>query len=100
MASRQSVSAVTTASSSGPLARPPPAARTSASSGRIDRVDVDVLTHVAQDYIPVVASVGADREGNSYNINADEAAGAVARALGAYKIMFLTDVAGLARDPG
>ena len=67
--------------------------------GRIDRVDVDVLTHIAQDYIPVVASVGADREGNSYNINADEAAGAVARALGAYKIMFLTDVAGWLRDP-
>jgi len=66
--------------------------------GRIDRVDVDVLTHIAQDYIPVVASVGADREGNSYNINADEAAGAVARALGAYKIMFLTDVAGWLRD--
>jgi acetylglutamate kinase len=67
--------------------------------GRIERVDVGVLTHVAQDYIPVVASVGADREGNSYNINADEAAGAVARALGAYKIMFLTDVAGWLRDP-
>ncbi len=67
--------------------------------GRIERVDVDVLNHVAQDYIPVVASVGADRDGNSYNINADEAAGAVARALGAYKIMFLTDVAGWLRDP-
>jgi hypothetical protein len=47
----------------------------------------------------VIASVGADREGNSYNINADEAAGAVARALGAYKVMFLTDVAGWLRDP-
>ena len=67
--------------------------------GKIERVDVDVLTHVAQDYIPVVASVGADRDGNSYNINADEAAGAVARALGAYKIMFLTDVPGWLRDP-
>jgi acetylglutamate kinase len=67
--------------------------------GRIERVDVDVLNHVAQDYIPVVASVGADREGNSYNINADEAAGAVARAMRAYKIMFLTDVAGWLRDP-
>jgi acetylglutamate kinase len=67
--------------------------------GRIERVDVEVLNHVAQDYIPVVASVGADREGNSYNINADEAAGAVARALGAYKLMFLTDVAGWLRDP-
>jgi acetylglutamate kinase len=62
--------------------------------GKIERVDVNVLTHVAQDYIPVIASVGADRDGNSYNINADEAAGAVASALGAYKIMFLTDVPG------
>src|SRR5947199_2033504 len=67
--------------------------------GRIERVDVDVLTHVALDYIPVVASVGADREGNSYNINADEAAGAIARALRAYKLVFLTDVAGWLRDP-
>ena len=67
--------------------------------GRIEHVDVDVLNHVAQDYIPVVASVGSDREGNSYNINADEAAGAVARALCAQKIMFLTDVAGWLRDP-
>jgi acetylglutamate kinase len=67
--------------------------------GGIERVDVDVLTHVAQDYIPVVASVGADREGNSYNINADEAAGAVAGALKAYKLMFLTDVPGWMRDP-
>jgi acetylglutamate kinase len=67
--------------------------------GRIERVDTDVLTHVAQDYIPVIASGGADREGNSYNINADEAAGAVARALGAYKVMFLTDVRGWLRDP-
>ena len=67
--------------------------------GAIERVDVNVLTHVAQDYIPVVASVGADRDGNSYNINADEAAGAVARALTAYKLMFLTDVPGWLRDP-
>jgi acetylglutamate kinase len=67
--------------------------------GRIERVDVDVLNHVAQDYVPVIASVGADREGRSYNINADEAAGAVASALGAYKIVFLTDVSGWLRDP-
>jgi acetylglutamate kinase len=67
--------------------------------GAIERVDVDVLTHVAQDYIPVVASVGADAEGNSYNINADEAAAAVAGALKAYKVMFLTDVPGWLRDP-
>ncbi|HLM51977.1 MAG TPA: acetylglutamate kinase [Solirubrobacteraceae bacterium] len=67
--------------------------------GRITRVDVDVLTHVAEDYIPVIASVGADAAGNSYNVNADEAAGAVARALGAYKVLFLTDVDGWLRDP-
>ena len=76
-----------------------PSGQDSGFVGRIERVDVEVLNHVAQDYIPVVASVGADREGNSYNINADEAAGAVARALRAYKIMFLTDVAGWLRDP-
>ena len=67
--------------------------------GRIDRVDVDVINHIAQDYIPVIASIGADRDGQSHNINADEAAGAVARALGAYKVMFLTDVEGWLRDP-
>jgi acetylglutamate kinase len=67
--------------------------------GRIERVDVDVLNHIAQDYIPVVASIGADRDGHSYNVNADAAAGAVARALGAYKVMFLTDVPGWLRDP-
>jgi acetylglutamate kinase len=67
--------------------------------GRIDHVDVDVLNHVSSDYIPVIASVGADRDGHSYNVNADEAAGAVAGALGAYKVIFLTDVPGWLRDP-
>ncbi len=67
--------------------------------GRIERVDVDVLTHVAQDYIPVVASVGADREGNSYNINADEAAGAVARALQRLQADVPDRRAGWLRDP-
>src|SRR3954454_9093990 len=66
--------------------------------GRIERVDVDVVRHIAADYIPVIASVGADRAGNSHNVNADEAAGAVARALGAYKVIFLTDVSGWLRD--
>jgi acetylglutamate kinase len=67
--------------------------------GRIERVEVGVITHIAEDYIPVIASVGADREGRSHNVNADEAAGAIARALGAYKVMFLTDVPGWLRDP-
>jgi len=67
--------------------------------GRITRVNGDVIDHIAQDYIPVIASVGADVAGESYNINADEAAGAIAREMGAYKIIFLTDVAGWLRNP-
>jgi acetylglutamate kinase len=67
--------------------------------GSIEDVNVDVLHHVARDYIPVIASVGADRDGNSYNVNADEAAGAVARKLGAHKVLFLTDVPGWLADP-
>jgi acetylglutamate kinase len=67
--------------------------------GRIERVQTGVLTHIAEDYIPVIASVGADRDGRSHNVNADEAAGAVARALGAYKVVFLTDVSGWLSDP-
>jgi acetylglutamate kinase len=66
--------------------------------GQIERVDVDVLRHIAADYIPVVASVGADTEGNSYNVNADAAAAAVAAALGAFKVIFLTDVEGWRAD--
>jgi acetylglutamate kinase len=66
--------------------------------GRIERVDPTVIHHIAEDYIPVIASVGADRLGRSHNVNADEAAGAVARATGAYKVMFLTDVEGWLRD--
>jgi len=67
--------------------------------GRIERVNAGVIEHIAADYIPVIASVGADRDGRSHNVNADEAAAAVARAVGAYKVIFLTDVAGWLRDP-
>jgi acetylglutamate kinase len=67
--------------------------------GRIERVHAGVIEHIAADYIPVIASVGADRDGRSHNVNADEAAGAVARAMGAYKVIFLTDVPGWLRDP-
>ncbi len=66
--------------------------------GTIERVDVDVLNHIAADYIPVIASTASDREGNHYNVNADEAAGKVAAALGAYKAIFLTDVIGWLAD--
>jgi len=67
--------------------------------GTIEHVDVNVLNHIAEDYIPVVASVGADPQGRSYNVNADEAAGAVASALSAHKVIFLTDVEGWLEDP-
>jgi acetylglutamate kinase len=67
--------------------------------GEIEQVDADVLNHIAVDYIPVVASVGADREGRSYNVNADAAAAAVAAALDAFKVVFLTDVEGWRADP-
>jgi acetylglutamate kinase len=68
--------------------------------GSVERVDVDVLNHIAADYIPVIASSASDREGQSYNVNADEAAGKVAAALGAHKAIFLTDVEGWLADPG
>jgi acetylglutamate kinase len=68
--------------------------------GEIERVDVDVLNHIAADYIPVIASAGVDAEGNSYNVNADTAAGKVAAALDAFKAIFLTDVDGWLADPG
>jgi acetylglutamate kinase len=67
--------------------------------GQIEHVDADVLLHIAEDYIPVIASVGADEEGHSYNVNADAAAAAVAEALGAFKVIFLTDVEGWRADP-
>ncbi len=67
--------------------------------GEIEKVDVDVLNHISADYIPVIAGAASDREGNSYNVNADEAAGKVAAALGAYKAVFLTDIVGWLEDP-
>jgi acetylglutamate kinase len=67
--------------------------------GAIERVDVNVLNHIAADYIPVIASSASDRDGQPYNVNADEAAGKVAAALGAHKAIFLTDVEGWLADP-
>jgi acetylglutamate kinase len=67
--------------------------------GEIARVNVDVIDHIAEDYVPVIASVGTDHEGASYNVNADEAAGKVAAAMPAHKAIFLTDVEGWLGDP-
>jgi acetylglutamate kinase len=67
--------------------------------GTIEQVDVDVLNHIAEDYIPVIASSASDGDGRPYNVNADEAAGKVAAALRAHKAVFLTDVEGWLADP-
>lgn len=65
--------------------------------GRIERIDPRVLEHLG-DFVPVVASVGVGADGESYNINADTVAGALAAALGARKVLFLTDIEGLRAD--
>ncbi len=78
--------------------RPAPEAEKVGFVGEIERVDIDVLNHIASDFIPVIASAGTDRDGNSYNVNADAAAGKVAAALRAYKAIFLTDVEGWRGD--
>ncbi len=66
--------------------------------GKVDRVDPRVLERLA-DFVPVVASVGVDESGQSYNINADTVAASLAGALRARKVLFLTDVEGLLADP-
>jgi acetylglutamate kinase len=64
--------------------------------GEVIDVDSRVVTAVADaGFIPVVAPIGADTGGLTYNVNADEAAGAIAVALGAEKLMLLTDVEGV-----
>ena len=57
-----------------------------------------VLRLLAEDRVPVVSTIGSDREGQAYNINADAVAGALAAALGAEKVIYLTDVEGLHGD--
>lgn len=67
--------------------------------GEVVRVNTTLLDSLmANDFIPVVAPVGTDFEGNTYNINADYAASAIAGALHAQKLVFLTDVEGILRD--
>ena len=54
-----------------------------------------LLTNYDHDFIPVIAPVGVDASGKRYNVNADTAAGAIASALGASRLLLLTDVAGV-----
>lgn len=68
--------------------------------GEIKKINAKVLKILLEDeFIPVIATVGTDDEGNSYNINADTAAAEIAGALNAEKVIFLTDIDGIRIDP-
>ncbi len=67
--------------------------------GDIKKVDPQVLYDLLEkDFLPIVAPIGLDDEFNTYNINADDAACAIAKAVGADKLVFLTDIEGLYKD--
>ena len=67
--------------------------------GEVTEVDTTLInTLLDNDFVPVISTVGVVEEGNSYNVNADYAAVAVAGALNAEKLVFITDVAGVMRD--
>ena len=67
--------------------------------GDVTDVDPSVLRNLlADEFIPVIATIGSDERGQAYNINADTVAGAIAEALGAEKLVYLTDIEGLRRE--
>ncbi len=67
--------------------------------GRITKVDVRPICDLLErDYIPVVSTVGCDKQGNIYNINADTAAAYIAGEMGAYRLITMTDIEGILRD--
>lgn len=64
--------------------------------GDVKRVNPGILHGLLDDeFVPVVATIGTDAQGQAYNINADTVAGAIAEALGAEKLVYLTDIEGL-----
>lgn len=68
--------------------------------GDIVNINEKVLENLTRDdYIPVIAPIGVDKDGNSYNINADTVAGAIAAALEAEKLILLTDIEGIKDSP-
>ena len=67
--------------------------------GAITNINIDPVNDLLEKgYIPIISTVGCDREGNSYNINGDTAAAHIAGALGAERLIMMTDIAGLLRD--
>lgn len=68
--------------------------------GEVKEVNAELLnTLLDNDFIPVICPIGSDDKYHSYNINADDAACAIATAVGAAKLAFLTDIEGVYRDP-
>ena len=68
--------------------------------GEVDCINTDLLNmFIENDYIPVISPIGIAEDGTSLNLNADTAAGEVASAMGAEKLIILTDVPGVLRDP-
>ncbi len=67
--------------------------------GAITKINIDPVKDLLdKGYIPVISTVGCDREGNTYNINGDTAAAWIAGALNAQRLIMMTDVAGILRD--
>ncbi len=67
--------------------------------GKITAIDPTPITDVLDDgYIPVISTLGCDKDGNVYNINADTAAAKIAAALGAESLVSMTDTPGILRD--
>jgi len=67
--------------------------------GKIVGVNIKPVTDlIEKGYIPVISTIGSDEEGNAYNINGDTAAAFIAGALGAERLIMMTDIAGILRD--
>lgn len=67
--------------------------------GSITNVNIEPVTDLLEKgYVPVISTVGCDRDGNTYNINGDTAAAYIAGALGAERLIMMTDIAGILRD--
>ena len=67
--------------------------------GKIKKVNIAPVTDLLEkDYIPVISTVGCDKKGNTYNINGDTAAACIAGALGAERLIMMTDIAGVLTD--
>src|SRR5439155_18242262 len=68
--------------------------------GDVERIEPAIVRDLSREFIPVIATLGVDDHGQTYNVNADEVASAIAVALGADKLVFLTNVNGIVGADG